>query len=225
MLVRTAVPVQTLPVGAVAALVDCGRPPRRVRAGEGMATIEGAKEGVRDHDRLIEAIAERGDREAFKTLFAHYAPRVKAFLMRSGTAADLAEELAQETLVTVWRKAALFDASKAGASAWIFAIARNLRIDAARRQRREALHAMAEDPEPELAPPPDHDVEAGERQQRVRAALDHLPGEQRRIVELSFFEGRAHGDIAGLLDIPLGTVKSRLRLAMNRMRVLLGDLT
>ncbi|MDC7788596.1 sigma-70 family RNA polymerase sigma factor [Rhodoplanes sp. TEM] len=190
-----------------------------------MAIVEGAKGSVRDHDRLIEAIAARADREAFAALFAHFAPRVKAFLMRSGTAADLAEELAQETLVTVWRKAALFDASKAGASAWIFAIARNLRIDAARRQRREMLHAMAEEPEPELAPPPDHDMEAGERQKRVRAALDHLPGEQRRIVELSFFEGRAHGDIAGLLDIPLGTVKSRLRLAMNRMRSLLGDLT
>lgn len=187
-------------------------------------TVGGATGRAGDRDRLIEAIAVRQDREAFAVLFAFYAPRVKAFLLRSGTPADLAEELAQETLVTVWRKAALFDPAKAGASAWIFAISRNLRIDAARRQRREALHALAEEPEPELAAAPDHDMVAAERQQRVRAALDHLPGEQRRIVELSFFEGRPHGDIAGLLDIPLGTVKSRLRLAMNRMRTLLGDL-
>lgn len=195
------------------------------RSGEGMATIERTSDGVQDFDRLIQAIATRQDRAAFAALFGHYAPRVKAFLMRSGTAADLAEELAQETLVTVWRKAALFDPTRAGASAWIFAIARNLRIDAARRQRREALHAQAEEPEPEPVAAPDHAVVTAEREQRVRAALDHLPGEQRRIVELSFFEGRAHGDIAGLLDIPLGTVKSRLRLAMNRMRTLLGDLT
>lgn len=190
-----------------------------------MASIEEATGRVRNYDRLIEAIAARQDREAFAALFGFYVPRVKAFLMRSGTPADVAEEIAQETLVTVWRKAALFDPARAGASAWIFAIARNLRIDVARRQRREALHAMAEEPEPELAAPPDQDMEAGERQTRVRAALDHLPDEQRRIVELSFFEGRPHGDIAGLLDIPLGTVKSRLRLAMNRMRTLLGDLT
>jgi RNA polymerase sigma-70 factor (ECF subfamily) len=223
MLVRTAIPDHSLPGGAAAALLP-GRPSRLFRPGEAMATVDGAADSVRDYDRLIEAIAARQDREAFAALFGHYAPRVKAFLMRSGTPADLAEELAQETMVTVWRKAALFDPAKAGASAWIFAISRNLRIDAARRQRREALHALAEDPEPELAAPPDQEMAAAERQQRVRAALDHLPGEQRRIVELSFFEGRAHGDIAGLLDIPLGTVKSRLRLAMNRMRTLLGDL-
>lgn len=223
MLVRTANPDHSPLGGAVAVLLP-GRRSRPFRPGQAMATVEEAAGSVRDYDRLIEAIAARQDREAFAALFGHYAPRVKAFLMRSGTPADLAEELAQETMVTVWRKAALFDAARAGASAWIFAISRNLRIDAARRQRREALHALAEEPEAELAAAPDHDMVAAERQQRVRAALDHLPGEQRRIVELSFFEGRAHGDIAGLLDIPLGTVKSRLRLAMNRMRALLGDL-
>ncbi|MDO9414352.1 MAG: sigma-70 family RNA polymerase sigma factor [Pseudolabrys sp.] len=175
--------------------------------------------------RLIEAVAARQDREAFASLFDHFAPRIKAFLMRTNLPAAGAEELAQEALLTVWRKAPQFDRDRAGASSWIFTIARNLRIDSARREQRGKVLDLeaSEDFEPPV--PPDAEVMATERDTRVRAALEHLTVEQLRVVRLSFFEGKAHGDIATELELPLGTVKSRIRLAMNRLRDLLGDLT
>jgi RNA polymerase sigma-70 factor, ECF subfamily len=172
----------------------------------------------------IGAIAAQRDRAAFASLFEFYAPRVKAMLMRSGEAAAAAEDVAQETLLTVWRKAAYFDPARASASAWIFTIARNLRIDRLRGEKRATLYAPFELVEPELPQTPDHALNTAERDERVRAALKELSPEQVRIVQLSFFEGRAHGDIAVLLNLPLGTVKSRVRLAMGRLRNLLGDL-
>ena len=173
----------------------------------------------------IRAIAADQDRTAFASLFEFYAPRIKRMLMGIGTAADSAEDVAQETLLTVWRKAAYFDPARAGASAWIFTIARNLRIDRLRGEKRATLYAPFELVEPELPQTPDHVLNAAERDERVRAALKELSPEQVRVLQLSFFEGRAHGDIAQLLNLPLGTVKSRLRLAMGRLRNLLGDLS
>jgi RNA polymerase sigma-70 factor (ECF subfamily) len=174
---------------------------------------------------LVQAVAARQDRAAFVTLFGFYAPRVKTMLMRAGTEASLAEEIAQETLLTVWRKAATYDPARAGVAAWIFTIARNLRIDRLRRDKRAALHAVYETIEQEVPPQPDEVLGAAEREARVRAALARLPGAQIRVIELSFFENRAHSDIAATLGIPLGTVKSRLRLAMTRLREFLGDMS
>jgi RNA polymerase sigma-70 factor (ECF subfamily) len=173
---------------------------------------------------LIRAIATNQDRDAFARLFAYFAPRVKAFMQRSGVPADAAEELAQETMINVWRKADLFDPGTAGAAAWIFTIARHLRIDAYRRNQR-GLDAIATEfefePEADDAMQPDAAMIAKQDQTRIRAALEQLSPEQLRVVELSFFEQQAHADIATTLGIPLGTVKSRLRLAMNRLRDLL----
>jgi RNA polymerase sigma-70 factor (ECF subfamily) len=172
----------------------------------------------------IRAIAEKEDRAAFASLFEFYAPRIKAMLMRLGAAADAAEDLAQEALLTVWRKAAYFDPARASASAWIYTIARNLRIDRLRGDNRAKLYAPYDVVEPEGPENPDSALNAAERDARVRSALKELSQEQVRVVQLSFFEGRAHGDIAALLNLPLGTVKSRVRLAMARLRNLLGDL-
>lgn len=173
----------------------------------------------------IVAIARHQDRPAFAALFGFYAPRVKTMLMRMGVGADVAEDIAQDTLVAVWKKAALYDPDRATASAWIFTIARNIRIDRLRRDQRAKLFARYDDIEPEQPEQPDGAFDAAESEVRVRSALRELPEEQVRVVQLSFFEGRAHGDIAKLLDLPLGTVKSRLRLAMNRLRNLLGEPT
>jgi RNA polymerase sigma-70 factor (ECF subfamily) len=172
----------------------------------------------------IRAIAEKEDRAAFASLFEFYALRIKAMLMRLGAAADAAEDLAQEALLTVWRKAAYFDPARASASAWIYTIARNLRIDRLRGDNRAKLYAPYDVVEPEGPENPDSALNAAERDARVRSALKELSQEQVRVVQLSFFEGRAHGDIAALLNLPLGTVKSRVRLAMARLRNLLGDL-
>jgi RNA polymerase sigma-70 factor (ECF subfamily) len=178
-----------------------------------------------DPAQWLRAIAARGDRAAFAALFAHYAPRIKALLMRSGATAEAAEDFAQETLLAVWRKAGLYDPQRASASAWIYTIARNLRIDRLRQDKRAKLLAVYDTLESEAPERPDDLLDNSQRDGRVRTALAELPAEQARIVQLSFVEGRAHGDIAKLLNLPLGTVKSRLRLAMNRLRHLLGEPT
>jgi len=175
---------------------------------------------------LIEAVAKSQDRGAFATLFEHFAPRVKTFMRRSGASDASADELAQETLLAVWRKASLFDTSSAGASSWIFTIARNLRIDALRREKRGSGHETSEvDAEFQVdeQPQPDSRLVSAQSETRVRAALAELSDEQMRVIELSFYEEKAHGEIAQILQIPLGTVKSRLRLAMKRLRNVLGE--
>lgn len=176
----------------------------------------------------IATIAAHQDRTAFSELFEYFAPRIKAFMLRSGASEANAEELAQEAMLTVWRKASLFDPSSSGAAAWIFTIARNLRIDAHRRDKRggvkESLDVEIEF-EVDDAPLPDCKLETFQSEERVRAALSQLPDDQRRVVELSFFEEKAHGEIAQMLGIPLGTVKSRVRLAMGRLRILLSELS
>ena len=182
-------------------------------------------EPVPDTSALIAAVAARRDRAAFAALFRQFAPRVKTFMLRGGANAAQAEELAQETLLTVWRKADRFDASRATGAAWIFTIARNLRVD---RLRREWRDTPGDGEVPEVA---DETVAADvalsgtERDARVRAAMRQLSAEQTKVVELSFFQEMPHAEIARALGLPLGTVKSRIRLAMSRLRDLLEDLS
>ena len=167
---------------------------------------------------LIESIAETKNREAFAALFAHFAPRLKGYLMRLGSSDGQAEEVAQEAMLSVWRKAHLFDRKKAAASTWIFTIARNRRIDILRRQKFPDIDP--EDPVlvPELPSRPDDEVIAARQDEAVRAALEKLPPEQRELVRLAFYNGWAHSKIAAETNLPLGTVKSRLRLAFSRLR-------
>ncbi len=176
---------------------------------------------------LIGAVAKSADRVAFARLFQHFAPRVKAFMKRSGMSDSVAEELAQETLLMVWRKAALFDPTSAAPSGWIFTIARNLRIDALRRERRSAS-TEAQDIEDEFlwdaGPSAENAAATNQAHARISAAVATLPEDQLRVIELSFHQDKAHAEIAEALQIPLGTVKSRLRLAMNKLRILLDDL-
>lgn len=182
-----------------------------------------------DWGGLIAAVAMRQDRTAFAALFAYFAPRIKAFMQRSGASEAQAEELAQETMLAVWRKAPLFDPQTAGAAAWIFTIARNLRIDAHRRDRRHGGSGEVTDVDIEFqvddAPPPDMRLATAQSEQSIRTALAQLSPDQVRVVQLSFFEEKAHAEIAQILGIPLGTVKSRLRLALGRLRNLLSELS
>jgi RNA polymerase sigma factor (sigma-70 family) len=180
-----------------------------------------------DWAELIGRVASGSDRAAFKTLFEHFAPRIKGFLIKTGCSADDAEEIAQGTLVAVWTKAAQFDPSSAGAAAWIFTIARNLRIDAARRAARSGRIApqAALDDEADPGLPADSIVSRVEETARVTAAIEKLSAEQSTVIRLSFIEEQPHAEIATALGLPLGTVKSRIRLAMNRLRQLLDDVT
>jgi RNA polymerase sigma-70 factor (ECF subfamily) len=167
-------------------------------------------------------LARGRDQEAFVRLFLQFAPKVKSYLIRQGLRPEVAEELAQETLVIVWRKADTFDPARAGAAAWIFTIARNLRIDALRRERHPSDIAAMDGQALWTEPSTPEEVYADEeREKRVRRALEHLSPDQLEVLRMSFFEGRPHSDIAAGLGLPLGTVKSRLRLAVARLRMLL----
>jgi RNA polymerase sigma-70 factor (ECF subfamily) len=196
--------------------------------GEGWMTDGKQQEpGRADWASLIEAIARGQDRKAFATLYEYFAPRIKGFMCRSGLSSENAEDLAQEAMLMVWRKAALYNASAGGASTWIFTIARNLRIDALRRQnRRGEINTVDIDDEfiVDAAPLPDAHVVEKQDEQRIRSAMAQLTGEQLRVVELSFFGDLSHSEIAEVLGLPLGTVKSRLRLAMGKLRTRLDEL-
>jgi RNA polymerase sigma-70 factor (ECF subfamily) len=173
---------------------------------------------------LIDAVARKQDRNAFARLFGYFAPRVKSFLMRSGLEDAAAEEVAQEVMIAVWRKASYFDPHKAGASTWVFTIARNQRIDRLRRKRsRTADNLLDPSDEPDMPPSGEDIAIVAEREQGVRKALERLPIDQSTIVRLSFFAEKPHAQIAQELGIPLGTVKSRVRLALNRLRTLLDS--
>lgn len=173
---------------------------------------------------LLHRIATASDREAFRQLYQTYGPRVKAYMLKQGADSATAEELAQETLLTVWRKAPLFAGDRGNATTWIFSIARNLRID---RLRREGVWQELPQAHESIAsdePAPDEAVSGRQRQERVQAALAVLPAEQREVIELAYIEGLSHSEIAARLSIPAGTVKSRMRLAYDRLRVAVEDL-
>lgn len=166
----------------------------------------------------IEAVAARQDRAAFATVYDYFAPRLKGYLMRLGAGDALAEELAQEVMITVWRKAHQFDRRQSSVATWLYTIARNRRIDVLRREKFPDY-----DPDDPLLLPaeevqPDDAVEAGQREEKVRAALETLPEEQAELIQLAFFRGWTHSEIAEKQDLPLGTVKSRLRLAFRKLK-------
>ena len=181
-----------------------------------------------DMTGLLEAVAIRRDRDAFVTLYKHFAPRVKTFLLRSGASDARAEELAQETMLTVWRKASSFVPRSIGVAAWIFTIARNLQINSFRRERRFAYNLDEKDADFETQEheqrTPEDMVTAAHMEARVREALAQLSPEQIRVIELFFFNNKTHSEIEKELQIPLGTVKSRLRLALSKLRALLDHL-
>ena len=189
-----------------------GRPPHMT---QGMDDQDGLI-----HNRLIEAVAIERDREAFARLFVYFAPRLKAWLIKSGAAPGAAEDFAQEAMLTVWRKADLFDSRKAGAATWIFTIARNRRLDMLRRDSRPL-------PTPEIALTgeeilgPDDVLSMAEDADRVRRALSRLKAPEVEVLRLAFFLESPHSEIARRLGLPLGTVKSRIRNAMVKLRSIL----
>lgn len=180
--------------------------------------VERAAGGRDDLSAALVAVARRRDKEAFVRLFLHFAPRIKTYMMQLGMPDSRAEDVAQDTMLAVWRKAELFDPQKSAAATWIFTIARNLRIDQARRERHpevpdDVLLEMADE-----QPLADAVVAHADDGERIRAAVDALSPEQAEVIRLSFFADLAHSAIARRLSLPLGTVKSRLRLAMMKVR-------
>lgn len=167
---------------------------------------------------LVEAIASGADKAAFAALFRHFAPKIKGYLLKLGADRGQAEELTQEVMLTVWRKAATFDRSQASVATWMFTIARNRRIDVLRREKRPELDPSDPMLVPDEPVAADDRLDALEREARVARALRTLPKEQADLVHEAFFLAKSHSQIAEDTKIPLGTVKSRLRLAFGRLR-------
>lgn len=166
------------------------------------------------------AIARNRDRNSFGALFEYFAPKLKGYLIRQGIGDHRAEELAQDTLFTVWCKADQFDPSRASPAAWIFTIARNRLFDALRHDRQPHA-AVPEDPERQRTP--EQDLAAVDDERRLRLAIAALPRQQAAALRLSFFDELTHAEIADRLGIPIGTVKSRIRLATAHLRLTLED--
>ncbi len=173
-------------------------------------------QGEEDWVELVARVRDRQDEAAFAALFGHFAPRIKGFLMRGGAGEALAEECAQDVMATVWRKAHLFDPTRASVATWIFTIARNRRIDALRKQRRPEPEDLGWGPEPE----PDQAavMELQQESERLVEAVANLPPKQRELIERAFFGELSHSEIAAETGLPLGTIKSRIRLALERLR-------
>ncbi len=167
---------------------------------------------------LATRVASSQDRAAFGELYDYFAPRLTSYLIRLNLERVQAEELAQEVMLVLWQKAHLFDASKSSLSTWLFRVARNRRIDLKRRDRSALLDP--EDPvfQPEAPEPADISMDGRQRDERVRLAMAELPDEQRDLIVLAFFNGLSHSEIAERACLPLGTVKSRIRLAFARLR-------
>ena len=165
---------------------------------------------------LIKKVETLKDTSAFEELFNHFAPRVKAFLMKSGADAQMAEECSQEVMATVWRKAHLFDPSRASASTWIFTIARNKKIDAIRKQNRPEPEQLY--PDQDYEPDQESVIELQQETERLALALGELPEKQRVLVEKAYLGELSHSEIAEITGLPLGTIKSRIRLALEKLR-------
>ena len=164
----------------------------------------------------VTRIRDAQDQAAFAELFQHFAPRVKAFLMKSGSDATMAEECAQEVMATLWHKAHLFDPSRATVATWVFTIARNKRIDVLRKQRRPEPEDLGWGPEAE---PDQEDILVLQQETaQLRDAMSALPEAQRQLIEKAYFGDLSHREIASQTGLPLGTIKSRIRLALDRLR-------
>lgn len=169
---------------------------------------------------LMERVRDHKDRAAFAALFEHFAPRVKAFLMKSGAAESLAEECTQDVMATLWTKSQMFDPTRASVSTWIFTIARNKKIDALRKLRRPEPEDLTWGPEAE----PDQADALVLRQEsdRLTQAIKELPDKQRELIQQAYFGDLSHSEIAEITGLPLGTIKSRIRLALERLRHAMG---
>ena len=175
-------------------------------------------------DRLLLRVGSDRDRFAFKKLYEHFTPRLKSFLLRIGSDMSAAEEISQESMIMVWRRAETFNPDSAGASTWIFTIARNKRIDKLRKDNR---------PLPDLNDPSffqipvdksDDILQRVEEEKKIKNALKNLPPEQAKLILSAYYEEKSHRKIADETNLPLGTVKSRIRLAINRLRTQLEEL-
>ncbi len=181
------------------------------------------QKNLSEWDKLLIQVGNNRDRSAFKALYEHFTPRLKSFLLRIGSDDSTAEEVCQESMIMVWRKAETFNPESAGASTWIFTIARNKRIDKLRKDRRP----LPDFNDPSFYKKPidksDDILQRVEEEKKIKKALKNLPPEQAKLILSAYYDEKSHRKIADETNLPLGTVKSRIRLAINRLRTQLEE--
>jgi len=170
---------------------------------------------------LISRIASFKDKTAFSELFKLVGPRIKGYLMKLGSSDVAAEDLLQEVMLTVWRKSETFDRSKAAVSTWLFTIARNKRIDMLRKEIRPQLDPLDPMLSPNQEAAADDIYGSNQEAMKISKAIEQLPTDQAVLIKMTYYEDKSHSIIADELKMPLGTVKSRIRLASTRLRKLL----
>ena len=163
-------------------------------------------------------IAESQDISSFKKIFEYFSPRLKSFLMKSGAEENIAEEIIQETMTIIWTKADYYDPKVASPSTWIYTIARNKKIDILRKSRKAILEDIETAVLPAVEPKTEENIEHDQKFDMIAQHLDALPKDQLNLLKMNFFEEKSHGEISELTGIPLGTVKSRIRLALEKIR-------
>jgi RNA polymerase sigma-70 factor (ECF subfamily) len=163
-------------------------------------------------------IAESQDIGSFKKIFEYFSPRLKSFLMKSGAEENIAEEIIQETMTIIWTKADYYDPKVASPSTWIYTIARNKKIDILRKSRKAILEDIETAVLPAIEPKTEENIEHDQKFDMIAQHLDALPKDQLDLLKMNFFEEKSHGEISELTGIPLGTVKSRIRLALEKIR-------
>lgn len=163
------------------------------------------------------AVRDHRDRAAFAALFAYFAPRIRRYLARQFPGTIELDDITQEVMILVWRRTATFDAGRSAASTWIFTVARNYRIDLLRR-RNKSLVPVDALPDLLVDPSPEAQVSMVERERLMRSALVKLPDHLRRLLNLMYFEGLHHREIAAATGLPIGTVKSRISSAYRALQ-------
>lgn len=179
-------------------------------------------DGVRQSSLLVK-VGEIQDKASFAELFEYFAPRVKAYMFKMGCSDSMAEEMAQRTMLQIWNKAKLYDPVKAAASTWIFRVARNLYIDEVRRETRFDYNDHDFALIPDTSDDPEISAQKNQSGVIIREALSELSEDQNEIINLSFYQGLSHSKISEKLNIPLGTVKSRVRLAFKNLKEKVGE--
>jgi RNA polymerase sigma factor (sigma-70 family) len=184
------------------------------------AQVSGEKR-VDEWSECLTLIGKNEDRAAFTRLYRHFAPLMKAFAYSGSTmSANHADELVQEVMLKVWQKSGAFNAEKAAASTWIYTIARNCRTDMYRRLKKFDTSLIAEDLSSAEATEEAFVVLHQKRgRDRIRELMNELPADQAQILAKVYMEGKSHSEAASELDIPLGTVKSRVRLAIQKLQI------
>jgi RNA polymerase sigma-70 factor (ECF subfamily) len=177
-------------------------------------------------DEELMELVDAGETRAFELIFDRHAGAAYSLALRMCGRRSLAEDIVQEAFLSLWRSGSGYDRARGSVRSWVLSAVHNRAVDALRRAGAKAGRDVSDEGIAERLPAreaTDAEVERREESRRVRSALDELPADQRQVIELAYFGGLTHSQIAEMLDLPPGTVKGRMRLGLTKMRSALGE--